>query len=85
MDANSATADDKTNLQTLASTNGFVLGNGGSLGWFYTCHSGNLGLMALDNIVCTDNIIINHIESYMEWWRSLYSDHVPLCADVTLL
>lgn len=85
MDANSATATDKTNLETLAANNNFILGNGGALGWYYTCHGSSLGLAALDNVIVSDNIIINNIESYMELWRNLYSDHVPVVADVTLL
>lgn len=85
MDGNSATATDKTNLETLAAQNDFILGNGGALGWFYTCQSTTPVLSSLDNIIVSDNIIINNIESFMELWRNLYSDHVPVVADVTLL
>ena len=72
-------------METLAANNNFILGNGGALGWYYTCHGSSLGLAALDNVIVSDNIIINNIESYMELWRNLYSDHVPVVADVTLL
>ena len=85
MDANSFTPDDKTNLSTLAAQHDFILGNGGALGWFYTCQSNTPTLSSLDNVIVSDNIIINSIEAYMELWRSLYSDHVPVVADVTLL
>lgn len=85
MDGNSVTATDKTNLETIAAQNDFILGNGGALGWFYTCQSTTPVLSSLDNIIVSDNIIINNIESYMELWRNLYSDHVPVVADVTLL
>lgn len=85
MDGNSATATDKTNLETLAAQNDFILGNGGALGWFYTCNGSSIGLASLDNVIVSDNIIINNIESCMELWRNLYSDHVPVFADVTLL
>lgn len=79
-DMNSATQEDMSNLASYAATNHYVLGNGGALGWFAT--NGN---SPLDNIVVSDNIIINHIESMSDWYRRLYSDHNPVYADLTLL
>lgn len=82
MDGNSATDDDKDNLTETASDNDFILGNGGAMGWFitnpYTEH-------CLDQIAVSDNIIINNIESYGDLFNRLYSDHVPVAADLTLL
>lgn len=82
MDANSMTVSDKSNLQASASDNSFILGNGGALGWFVT-HPANDG--CLDQIAVSDNIIINNIESYGDLFNRLYSDHVPVVADITLL
>ena len=83
IDANSATAQDKTNLAGAAADAGFILGNGGAIGWFYTeMRDGN---SAVDNIIVSDNVIINSIEAYNDLYTKLYSDHVPVVADVTLL
>lgn len=82
MDGNSATATDKTNLATVASGKNFILGNGGALGWFLTELHYNY---SIDNIAVSNNIIINNIETYDEWYQMLYSDHIPVVADVTLL
>ena len=82
MDANCDTSTDKTNLASAASAKNFILGNGGALGWFITNPSGN---SSIDEVIVSDNIIINNIESYGDWFKQLYSDHVPVVADVTLL
>lgn len=82
MDANSATADDKANLTSLADDHDMILGNGGALGWFVTNLYKNI---AIDVIAVSDNIIINNIESYGDLYPRLYSDHVPVVADLTLL
>lgn len=87
MDGNSATATDKTNLLNEASTvrDGvyFVAGNGGAIGWYIT-EMRSAG-SAIDNIFVSNNIIINSIESWNDWYSKLYSDHVPVVADLTLL
>ena len=84
MDANSMTDDDKSTLSGLASTNDFVMGNGGKLGWMKTCRS-RFEWYSIDNIIVSDNIIINSFEAMTEKYSDLYSDHVPVVADVTLL
>ena len=83
MDGNTAFDADKTNLATYANAKNYHLGNGGFLGWFYTHFRGTN--YSLDNIIVSDNIIINNIEAYSDWYGRLYSDHVPVVADVTLL
>ena len=82
LDSNSATATDKTNLQTLAAAHNGILGNGGALGWFLTEFRYDY---SIDNIIVSDNIIINNIEALSQWYSRLYSDHVPVYADLTLL
>ena len=86
MDANSAYDDDKDNLETAATANGFVLANGGPLGWCVT-HPENRTYpdLALDNIIVSDNIIINNFATYLNQFKELYSDHVPISAGLTLL
>ena len=81
MDANTATNDDKTNLLTALNDASCIPVNGGKLGWFITnMDIGN----ALDNIVVSSNIIINKIQAYNDWYDKLYSDHVPVIAEITL-
>ena len=86
MDANCVLAQDKTNLLTEAASGNFIAGNGGFIGWFYTSYS--RGMTEKDSIDCifvSSNIIINNIEAYGDWFGKLYSDHVPVVADLTLL
>lgn len=83
-DMNSATATDRSNLATLASARNFTMANGGYLGWLVTCYYQGNGL-CLDNIICSENITISNIKAYTSKYGDLYSDHVPLSAEVTLL
>lgn len=82
MDANCVTADDKANLQSAAAANDMILANGGYLGWFYT-EIRNMG--SIDVIAVSDNVIINNVEAWSSLYADLYSDHVPVVADLTLL
>ena len=82
MDANSLTATDKSNLVSLAADREYVLANGDFLGWIIT-HPNNS--YAIDNIMTSSNVIFNRITSLNSEYANLYSDHVPLFADVTLL
>ncbi len=85
MDANCVTADDKTALLNAASTyGGYTLGNGGELGWVYSCFD-SYGLTSIDEIMVSPNIIINGFEVLGNWFNLLYSDHYPVVADLTLL
>ena len=58
-DMNSIETSDQTLLTTLVNNNDFVLGNGGSIGWFTTCMKPQF--YAIDNIIVSNNIIINNI------------------------
>lgn len=82
LDANTITDDDKTNLQTLAASNDFILANGGYLGWFVTNPRHDY---SIDNIIVSENVIINNVVSMNTKYLDLYSDHVPVYADVTLI
>ena len=81
-DMNSITATDKSNLESDAAIYNYVLGNGGSIGWFVTNMASTY--MSIDNIIVSNNVIINSIEAYNDWYNRLYSDHVPVVADLTL-
>lgn len=86
MDANSGTDTDKANLIGFAHEGGFNAANGEEFGWFITHpKKGATPDWALDNIIVSDNVIINDVEVYSNIYKSLYSDHVPLVADLTLL
>lgn len=84
MDANCSTAEDKTNLTALCNANDYVMVNGGAIGWFMTCVTSGVE-SAIDTIICSQNIIINNAEALNDWYEDLYSDHVPIYADLTLL
>jgi endonuclease/exonuclease/phosphatase family metal-dependent hydrolase len=84
-DMNTITDTDKTNLATAASNANFILGNGGRLGWLQTALRYTGSMTSLDNIIVSDNVIINSFTSYSEWYDRLYSDHVPVMANLTLL
>jgi endonuclease/exonuclease/phosphatase family metal-dependent hydrolase len=83
MDANSLAEDDRTNLANLAEEYGFILGNGGRIGWIRTARS-RFEWYSIDNIIVSDNVIINYFEALTSKYSDLYSDHVPVVARVTL-
>lgn len=83
MDGNTLTTSDMTNLSGFASQYKCIMGNGGRLGWLKTARS-RFEWYSLDNIIVSDNIIINSFESMTEKYSDLYSDHVPLVAKLTL-
>lgn len=85
MDANCVTSDDKAALQNAASVyGGYTLGNGGEMGWMYTCYD-SYGLTSIDVIAVSNNVIINEFEVLNNWYPLLYSDHYPVIANLTLL
>lgn len=62
---------------------GWVKANGGYLGWFettgrYTPNYPN------DNILVSPKISITAMRPLVEWYNLLYSDHVPVVANLTL-
>ena len=84
-DFNSVTEEDQDNLAALTAERNFTMTNGGRLGWLWTCKAVDGSLYAADNILCSQNVIINSFNVYQGLHDSLYSDHVPVMADVTLL
>lgn len=84
MDANCITDTDKANLANAASTNNFELCNGGRFGWFKTCFD-RYGSYALDEIAVSSNCIITDVTARTDLYPKLYSDHVPVIAEVSLM
>lgn len=82
-DMNSLSDTDKQNLTNSATGAGYIMGNGGRFGWFYTSYRATPH-KALDNIIVSNNIIINGITALHDEFDNLYSDHVPVVADLTL-
>lgn len=78
--------DDWGNFAELRDYYKFDSANGGYLNWFitYPYYSGDK-YGALDNIIVSDNIIINNIDCKSDLLRKLYSDHLPVEVTVTLL
>lgn len=80
-DMNSITATDRTNLADYVEARGFTMANGGWLGWIKTEKTG----YAIDNIICSPDVIINSVEVLEALAGDLYSDHYPVVSHVTLL
>lgn len=83
MDANCATDTDKTNLMNLVNQNHYSAANGSRLGWLATCKSSGKWV-SIDNVLVSENVIINSVKSLSSKFTNLYSDHVPLVINVTL-
>lgn len=79
-DTNSITQQDRTNLMTYAKARDFNLANGEYIGWIETEKTGR----PIDNIMVSQNVIINSVEVLGSWFTNLYSDHYPMIADITL-
>lgn len=79
----SRTLQDYVNFLTLRDYYHFDSANGGYLNWFVT-HKQNGGA-SLDNILVSDNIILQTIDARYELFSSLYSDHIPVETTMTLL
>ena len=79
-DFNLRDATDKANVIQACSSNGYIPANGGYAGWIVTTPEG----VQIDNILVSDNCIINNVESMKEWYKTLYSDHYPLFVDITV-
>ena len=85
MDGNTNTDEDKVNLSNYAAARGFTMANGGYLGWLRTVSLGSGTWGSIDNIIVSPNIVINSVEVYESMYKELYSDHLPMTADITLL
>jgi len=84
-DMNTFDPEDKANLKAICAENGFDMAIGTYLPWVPTClgHDGK-GTMSFDNILVSSNITIQTTKALREWYSRLYSDHVPLIADLIL-
>ena len=80
-DFNTLTATDVTNLTTIAANNNCTLANGGYLGWLKT----NKTNVAIDNMLCSQNVLIREYHVLENWFDSLYSDHYPTYGVLELL
>lgn len=80
-DFNTITATDVTNLTTIAANNNCTLANGGFLGWLKT----NKTNVAIDNMLCSENVLIREYHVLENWFDSLYSDHYPTYGVLELL
>lgn len=84
-DMNTITADDRTNLKTLATARNFTMANGGWLGWLETARNkAGTVLYSLDNVIVSSNVVITGVRSCKSLYHDLYSDHYPLVVDVVL-
>lgn len=84
-DMNSSTDADKTNLLNQCNTYNMKPANGGRYGWMNTAPRYSAGANAIDNIIVSNNIIINKTVVYTDLYGALYSDHVPVACDLTIL
>lgn len=82
-DFNTGTDDDLANVLSFCEDNNLVPGNGGFLDWYRT-HEGFNVPMSLDNILVSENILINDFEVHNNWYESLSTDHYGISADITL-
>lgn len=80
-DMNSIEASDRESLKALCATNNFTMANGGYLGWLVTTPYPR----SLDNILVSQNCIINSVKVWSDWASELNSDHYPITANITLL
>lgn len=82
-DMNSLENDDWTNILSIFGGS-YTLGNNGRYGLLRTCRNVPSGWFSIDNIIISNNVIFNKMYSLSKDWEKLYSDHVPLLAEVTL-
>lgn len=83
-DFNTNSQTDYTNLLNFCEEIGGTPANGGMLGWFKTSGTDRLCDYCFDNIIISSNIKFNKIECKPLWARTLFSDHIPLVATITL-
>lgn len=85
-DFNSCTDQDKANLKQLCGSNHFGMAIGDYMPWVATClgHDGK-GKQSLDNILFSSNIRVNKLAVLRDWYSRLYSDHVPVVAELRLM
>ena len=72
-------------LESLCEDTDTHLVNGGEIGWFKTVPSSQTVSRAFDNIIVSNNIRVEKIECNPFMYEELWSDHVPVIAEVSLL
>lgn len=70
---------ERENFVELAKKYGCTLGNGGRFGWIGTKPDTE---GPLDNIICGPGLALDNFSVLSEWKDLLYSDHLPVVADI---
>ena len=85
-DFNTLEKADKANLKAICAENEFSMAVGTYLPWVDTFlgRTEKSKHHSFDNILCSKNITIKSTMILRDWWGRLYSDHVPIVADVEL-
>ena len=85
-------ADDLTTMETAFSNANMIMCNGGQFDYLNTWFDPNARYnnvvaraMPLDYVITSNNVICNRFKTYTENFYDLYSDHVPIVANLTLL
>lgn len=84
-DFNTTEQDDKNNLRTACDENGFDMAIGTYLPWVST-YLGKDGTarQSFDNILVGGKVKILSVRILRDWYSRLYSDHVPVCAEIAI-
>lgn len=85
-DFNTITDTDKTNLLNETNYYNFSTANGGWLDWMESNRnkSGSIRY-SVDNVLCSDDVIIDRVKVHSDMYYELYSDHYPFECTITLL
>lgn len=85
-DFNHLNSHSREALINLTTTYNFQLLNGGYLGWYKTVQYQSVNISeTADNIITSANVNISDIHPYYDLFQQLYSDHVPIMAELVLL
>lgn len=84
-DMNTLESVDKKNLNNICDQNKFTMAIGSYIPWVPTClgHDGK-SVLSLDNIMIK-GAKFNKIEILSDWYDRLYSDHLPIVAEIELV
>ena len=85
-DFNTLTKTDKENLTAACRENSFEMAIGSYLPWIVTFmgRSEQAKKHSFDNILVSPGVTIRTVRARRDWWERLYSDHVPVTAEVEL-
>lgn len=84
-DFNTNSDADRTNISSMCSLNGFTQAIGGYLPWVDTCLGPDGDKhYSFDNILISSNVWFKRIKVLKEKFDDLYSDHVPVIAELEL-